>query len=409
MLADQIVNAYQGEIEQTFTTLHDGWPHPCSAQACGSYLAMGIQQSDTAPGSDVSEIQILDIRGLQVNQPAILIQTIHIPDSGVNGVGMTREAGDDGRYIVAGVNANFLTVWRSQGPSPSSPFTQILPPTAFEESGTGLALITQEGDGGVYILTINADGPNENSRLGLFKLDLTTSPPTCSPRLGTKNIPIETLSDSVKILEEYSAIIIFAALVIAKYGADQLNTSFRYGKGLAILSPYTIELYGSDRNVWPFSSMPAPVDSDKDFSVLAWSSSINGAPGWGIEGMRFRDASGQVYMQLDGFLRYIPNGATYDALFQDAVGQIVIDDLTHYNIGIPITDGASLARNPDNGAEYLLIDGTKRHIANPDTYSRFHFKAATSMSGDQLEPFPLRLDHRHHSLLRRGSCGIRLS
>ena len=27
----------------------------------------------------------------------------------------------------------------------------------------------------------------------------------------------------------------------------------------------------------------------------------------------------------------------------------------------------------------------------------------------RLEPFPLRLDHRHHSLLRRGSCGIRLS
>jgi len=84
------------------------------------------------------------------------------------------------------------------------------------------------------------------------------------------------MSDSVTLLQEYiAAIIVFnpvvgAALsVLLALGSGFLNSSFRWGKGLAITSPDTITVYASDRNVLPLSRIPL-VGSDKDFSVVVW-------------------------------------------------------------------------------------------------------------------------------------------
>jgi hypothetical protein len=55
-------------------------------------------------------------------------------------------------------------------------------------------------------------------------------------------------------------------------GEKQLNTSFRWGKGLAIRSADKIDVFATDRNVFPLSSIPSSVTS-KDFSLMTWQSS----------------------------------------------------------------------------------------------------------------------------------------
>jgi hypothetical protein len=82
LIADRIVSGDQGTVEATYPTMHPGWPHPCACQGCGSFMAMGIQAAASGAGSQVSEIQILDLRMTQVNQPAQLIATIPRPTTG---------------------------------------------------------------------------------------------------------------------------------------------------------------------------------------------------------------------------------------------------------------------------------------------------------------------------------------
>ena len=68
-------------------------------------MAQGIQQ--TADGDQPSEIEILDIRNTAVNQRPTLLGVIDRPEAGTNGVGMTKMAGPDGKYLVAAVNGKF--------------------------------------------------------------------------------------------------------------------------------------------------------------------------------------------------------------------------------------------------------------------------------------------------------------
>lgn len=274
MIADRLGDQRwdQATVDATRDTLHPGWAHPCSSQACGSFMAMGIQQTDD---SVVSEIQIMDIRMTRVNRAATLLGTIPIPDDGVNGVGMTRETGPDGHYIVAGINGTRLNVYRSATSSlitngvPTVQFERILH-QEIEDSGPGLALVTQQGDGAIYMFALNGDPGEDNNEVNLYKLDLQSTPKTCT-RVGTKHMNIPGMSDSVTLLEEYAAVLgPFALALLAKYGSPILNSSFRWGKGLAITSRSTVEVYASDRNVLPLS-LPV-VGSNKDFSVVTWSS-----------------------------------------------------------------------------------------------------------------------------------------
>lgn len=250
-------------------------PHPCSSQACGSFMAMGIQASDSGPGSKKSQIQIMDIRLTKANQDPVVIGSIDRPNDGVNGVGMVKEAGTDGKYLVAGINGNTLTIYRSLTSSlitNGQPTANFEPDPIFqqniEDSGAGLAMVTQQEDGKIYIFALNADagGP---STVTLYHLDLDSSPKKCQ-KIGSRTVDVPGMSDSVTIMASSSwPVVSFIPQLLAEFGKDKLNSSFRWGKGLKVISPGFIELYASDRNSMPISENPFESEN-KDFSLVTW-------------------------------------------------------------------------------------------------------------------------------------------
>jgi hypothetical protein len=133
-------------------------------------------------------------------------------------------------------------------------------------------LLTQS-DGEIFLLTLNADDDGSNSKACLYPYN--NSPkPSLGPKIGEIALPVTDMSDTVTFAGE--KILSFPLPLIAAYaalGKSRLNSSFRWGKGVAITSSNSIELYASDRNVWPLSSIPDGNGSNKDFSVLVWQSS----------------------------------------------------------------------------------------------------------------------------------------
>lgn len=277
IVADLRSGPTQAKTEGTFDTFHPGWAHPCSSQACGSFMAQGIQKN--ADGAMPSKIEILDIRNTAVNQRPTLLGVIDRPEDGINGVGMTKMAGPDGKYLVAAVNGNKLRIYKSRTSSlignGSPQFDQVLAIDDFAESGAGLGLLTQT-DGSIFLLTMNADDDGSNSEVCLYQY-LDGATPALSERLARLELPVTDTSGSVATAERDKYLILpvpvlgpvlFAMLTIGK---NFLNSSFRWGKGIAITSASTIELYASDRNDLSLSSIPA-VGSKQDFSVLVWAS-----------------------------------------------------------------------------------------------------------------------------------------
>jgi hypothetical protein len=274
LVGNVITSGLQGAIDVDLYTQHPNWCHPCGIQACGSFMAMGIQATASGPGAQCSEIQILDIRNVLLDQPPVLLGTIDRPQDGINGVAMTKEAGEDGHYLVAGVNGTTLTVYRSAGssllPPASASFTQVFEDTAFPDSGAGLALITQ-ADGAIFLVSMNADDDGKNSLIGLYRLDLDASPPACNP-LAHRTMPVPGISASITQLQEYVATLpivgrSLSALLALLVGT--LNSSFRWGKGLSITSPDSFEIHATDRNVLPLSKISGS-GSMKDFSLVVW-------------------------------------------------------------------------------------------------------------------------------------------
>ncbi|MES2486184.1 MAG: hypothetical protein V4581_09610 [Bacteroidota bacterium] len=275
MLADKIIYGDQSTINNTFETAHKGWHHPGGEQACGSFLAMGIQE--TADGGKDSEIQIYDIRKTQVNQPMQLIGNIK-RNTGINGVAMTKEIGPDGKYIVAGINGNQLTIYKSQsanllGDGASTDFDEVCQ-LSLDISGAGLALATQK-DGSIYMFAFDADDAGTYNKMYLYKLNINDADKSVN-RLGVRDMTIPGMSDSITNLQYYiAAIMIFSPIigaaltVLLAKGTGYLNSSFRWGKGMAITSADNIEVYATDRNVLPLSRIPL-IGSDKDFSVVKW-------------------------------------------------------------------------------------------------------------------------------------------
>lgn len=249
-------------------------------------MAMEIQKSESGAGANTSKIQILDIRMAQVNQPIKLITTIAQPTTGVNGVGMTKESGPDGRYFVAGINGNTLMVYRSTTSGllagPVS-FDQVGRVEDMFDSGPGLALVTQT-DGSIFMFALNADDNGENNCMNLYQLHNWQGPgltATCA-LLGKKPMNIPGMSDSVPYIPEFALLlppsqpVIKIALeglagMMAVKGQGLFNSSFRWGKGLAITSANSIEVYATDRNVLPLSQVFLPgLGTDKDFSLVTW-------------------------------------------------------------------------------------------------------------------------------------------
>lgn len=236
-------------IEAHYRTEHDPkWAHPGGVQVCGSYMAMGIQRSDNQTDRNKgSEIQICDIRKTQVNErmespPAEETAVITRPNDGINGVGITRELsthGEGGRYIVAGIQGYKLSLYRSRKGAihtEENKFDEIeVHPSSteinggfletadnnFPENGPGLGLVTQK-DGNLFLITMHGSqgGP---STLTLYSITITDGNPTkatwervenCKKKLTTSN---------------------------------SHHCSFRWGKGLSVTSPTSVEVYATSR------------------------------------------------------------------------------------------------------------------------------------------------------------------
>lgn len=286
LIADKITNGNQGSTELTVETDHPGWIHPCSSQACGSFLALGIQDSADNP-SKTSQIEIYDIRKTQINQKMTLLGVINRNDDGVNGIGMTREI--SGTYLVAGVNGNKLKVYRSSsndllGSPPV--FTEIFYDDNFPESGSGLALITQK-NGDIYLMALNANDDTSDNHIALFQLDFTNQK---AVQVGSnRDMPVTGVSDTIliaiaqsAIIAEYNPALSAAIMTLLAFGSQFLSNSFRWGKGVNIRDSINLEVYASDRNVIPLSNFPV-IGSAKDFSLVTWQSNAKRWPNNGIK------------------------------------------------------------------------------------------------------------------------------
>lgn len=291
----------QASISAIYDTnrYHAGWSHPCSAQACGSFMAMGLQNTDDS--SCFAEIHILDLSPLDNGSQPVSIGIINCVNQtngqpqpfAVNGVAMTKEHGDNGKYIVAGVQGNSLTIYKSVNSLLDNTIDNnqfyVLGDTIqnFPRSGPGLALVTQT-DGSIYLIALDTDDDEgSNNSIYLYKLTITDSGCTCSDEISSLKIPVPGLSEAVRyatgpalasiITQDFACGLFLFAFATGIQNRNILNTSFRWGKGVEIISPDHIKVYATDRNDLTTSRFRWPVDTQKDFSLVSWVTR-NGGP-----------------------------------------------------------------------------------------------------------------------------------
>jgi hypothetical protein len=280
LIGDAIVTGEMGTIEFIGDTLHPGWCHPCGSQVCGNFMAVGIQQSAQGPGALTSQIQICDVTNVLANLPMTLVACIERPTDGINGVGFTKEAGPNGQYIVAAVNGTKLDVYRSLSTSLGAETSSFAPvfDMDFPDSGAGLGLITQ-ANGEIYLVSMNADDDGGDSHIALYQLDLEGK--TCK-FVTSKKAPIPDMSASITMMEQYLKTIDpplgGLASWLLQLASSTVNTSFRWGRGLAVTSADNFELYATDRNVLVVSDAQQP-NSNKNFSILVWGRPDSGSAG----------------------------------------------------------------------------------------------------------------------------------
>lgn len=251
--------------------------HPCSSQASGRYMAMGIQTSESDTSN--SQIQIQDLNAIPLGGLIADIGSIPWP-GGINGVGLTKEQGPDGRYILAGIQGNTIRLYVSAGPNMVDPdgqltaFTQIYQTEAFPESGTGLALITQT-DGAIYLVTIDGE-PGEYNHVTLYKVLRDGQGNVNGFSDSLQRIDLSHFYDSSEPIGELEAALVWIPLlsILIDIGDKYLETSFRYGKGLEVTSPDSFRVFGSDRNCIPLSQISRGtfIGWTKDWSVCVWDS-----------------------------------------------------------------------------------------------------------------------------------------
>lgn len=95
-----------------------------------------------------------------------------------------------------------------------------------------------------------------------------------------------------------------------------------------------------------------------------------------LEGKRIKcDADGAIYLILDGKARHIANGDVYRGMYGENWGNI---QMCNQDFALQLPKGPSITANPplispSSGGVYLIDDGKKRHVANPDTMSKYSF------------------------------------
>jgi hypothetical protein len=95
-----------------------------------------------------------------------------------------------------------------------------------------------------------------------------------------------------------------------------------------------------------------------------------------------RGTNGQdtIYLVLDRVLRGIVSPEAYNNLFKDWKNLVRLQSLDGFEVGPAINKDntfliatAKDAPKEYKGAAYLCIDGQRRHIANPNTFSKYNF------------------------------------
>jgi hypothetical protein len=107
------------------------------------------------------------------------------------------------------------------------------------------------------------------------------------------------------------------------------------------------------------------------------------------EGGRWRDpVDGRKYLALDGSLCRIPDDATYRSLWDESAAVSNIPDGIGYDLGLPLTSGAYVARA--DGRTLLISNGVKRWLLGPEAIDRLGFTATTirDVPASQLADIP---------------------
>lgn len=92
-----------------------------------------------------------------------------------------------------------------------------------------------------------------------------------------------------------------------------------------------------------------------------------------LNGFRVKHPNGTVYLILDGKRRHVPNPDTYNSLFRNWDGIVTDVDVDDITDGGPLTNGAVIAK-PNNGDPvYLVSNEVKRHVTSPAAMDKYHF------------------------------------
>lgn len=93
-----------------------------------------------------------------------------------------------------------------------------------------------------------------------------------------------------------------------------------------------------------------------------------------LNGARLKGAgSPAVHLILDGKRRWIPNPNTYNNLFRNWNGIQTVIDIGSIDDGGQLSDGAILAKSPNDPAVYLVSNGIKRWITSPAAMDKYYF------------------------------------
>jgi hypothetical protein len=92
-----------------------------------------------------------------------------------------------------------------------------------------------------------------------------------------------------------------------------------------------------------------------------------------LSGLRLKAPNNPAVYVVDpqGFLRWIPDPATYNNLFRDWNSIVTDVDLVNVAMGPALTEGAVLAQGSGEAAVYLVSNGTKQWITSPAAMDKY--------------------------------------
>jgi hypothetical protein len=92
-----------------------------------------------------------------------------------------------------------------------------------------------------------------------------------------------------------------------------------------------------------------------------------------LSGLRLKSPNNPAVYVVDpqGFVRWIPDPATYNNLFRDWNSIVTDVDLVNIAQGPALTSGAVLAQGSSEAAVYLVSGGTKQWITSPSAMDKY--------------------------------------